>query len=184
MPLKRTSPAEGKGKQANTAASVSPRGLAKNSRTTQSASLPETLKESNLKDNLTNEEIGWALGQIPILRAWANSVEGLALERLMAGEVIPGAKLVEGRANRIFSDPAQVRTILVEELELPLDDVAPRELVSPAGAEKLLKKAKLFKKFDMIKDLITRPRGKVGIAPESDPRPAYTQGNEFDTQTE
>lgn len=131
--------------------------------------------------SLSLEEFLWVLSQIPILRAWASSVEAEAMRRLLNGEKLPGYKLVEGRANRKWTDLKKPVKVLLR-LGFTEDEVAPRELISPAQAEKLLKKTKRSQKFGLISKFMERPRGKASIAPEDDPRPEYVRGEEFQDQ--
>jgi hypothetical protein len=129
--------------------------------------------------DLNGEELAWVLRQIPIVRAWADAVEAEGLERLVREEEVPGFKLVEGRTHRIWNDEAKAKTALLQ-FEIPLDEVAPRELVSPAGAEKLTRKYRIGDLWESVKkSLIKKPRGKYAIAPVEDPREAIQLGHEF-----
>ena len=59
------------------------------------------------------------------------------------------------------------------------DDVYTKKLISPAQADKLVK-AKKIKKEDLAAIPVERAPGKPNLAPESDPRPAYTELSESD----
>lgn len=74
----------------------------------------------------------------PGLRAWLKAAEAHAEACALAGKPLPGTKLVAGRKGaRLWKDEGKVRKILAKALD---EDVfAPREIVSPAGLEKLLK---------------------------------------------
>lgn len=113
-----------------------------------------------------------------MLRAWLNSVEQEAFHRLMRGKPLQGFKLVQGRTNRAWKDPKKVMKALIQ-AGLSQEEVSPRTLVSPAQAERLIRARKLQKKWVKIETLITRPQGKVSIAPSHDPRQAVTRGSEF-----
>jgi hypothetical protein len=124
------------------------------------------------------------LAKVATVRAWASAIEAEALARISRDVKVPGFKLVEGRANRIWSD---VETLYekLQEMGFNEDEVAPREFLSPAGIEALLKKAKRSSEWGSIASLVTRPHGKYAIAPVSDPRPEITRGSEFgDTDDE
>lgn len=123
------------------------------------------------------------LDKIPTLRAWATSVEAEALHRLAHDQLVPGFKLVEGRAHRKWVDADMAQKILLT-AGLDPEVVTPRSFLSPAQIEKLLKKSKKFFTWDNIAHLVTHPVGKLAIAPESDPRPAVTRGAEFLEQTD
>lgn len=127
---------------------------------------------------MTLQEFAWVLEQIPILQGWISTMTAAALDYLMEGKKVPGFKLVQGKANRIFSDKSKASHLMLRS-GIPQDDYAPRSLVSPAQAEKLFKKFKLTAKWDKIAKLIERPEGEVTFAKDSDPRPAYTRGAEF-----
>ncbi len=103
------------------------------------------------------------------------------MRRLLAGEPLPGYKLVAGRANRKWTDVAAVLKKM-KKLGFKEDEYAPRELVSPARAEKLFKKTKQMQKFGIISELMERPQGKPSIATSDDPRPEFTRGSEFEDQ--
>lgn len=66
-------------------------------------------------------------------------------------------------------------------LRLKADDMYDKKLISPTTAEKLLKTDP--KKWDKLKELITRASGKPSVAPATDKRPALAihtaTGDEF-----
>lgn len=96
----------------------------------------------------------------------------------MGGKAVPGFKLVQGQTRRKWKDPKKV-TRLLASLGFTADDITPRELLSPAQVERLVRSRKLIKKWGRIEKLITRPEGRVSIAPVHDPRRAITRGSEF-----
>lgn len=105
------------------------------------------------------------------LEAFFESARKRAYGLLEGGTVVPGCKLVQGRGSRSWKDEAEARRLLM--LKFPVDECAPRELVSPAGAEKLLKKIEVSTKFtNLLQAQIKENDGKLTLVPESDPRPA------------
>ena len=116
-------------------------------------------------DTLTNEQLKKALDVKKLIMSWFESVEQHAFDLLEKGEPFPGYKLVEGRSLRQWADEAVAEQSLVE---LLADDAYEKKLLSVAKAEKLLGK----KRSGSITDLISKPRGKPVIVPESDKRPA------------
>ena len=90
-------------------------------------------------------------------------------------EKIPGMKLVEGRANRKFKNKLQTIKTLVE-LGCNRKDVLVEELVSPAEAEKLLRKAGHRHKDlpELLAGLVEKPPGKPTLVPLSDRRQELT----------
>ena len=108
---------------------------------------------------------------------WLDAVEEQERADLLRGEPPMGFKMVEGRSNRTWSDPAAAQTLLSN--HLGLDEMRPRaDLISPAQAEKALKGVDLSKRFKTrMAQLITRPGGKPTLAPEDDSRPALNDSN-------
>lgn len=106
------------------------------------------------------------LKRIPFLRAWASAVEAHAMAELLAGRNVPGYKLVKSQpGHRKWIDEAKVLARL-RKWNVPLDEVAPRMILSPARMEKVIEK----EEFAALKKHCTRPPGKVTIASASDPR--------------
>jgi len=81
---------------------------------------------------------------------------------------VPGYKLVAKKATRQWVDEAVTKTKLAEMGVKDKDLYKPQELISPAQAEKLLKKSKLA----LPDDLVVAVSSGSTLAPESDPRPA------------
>jgi len=89
---------------------------------------------------------------------------------LKAGTPVPGYKLVPKRATRQWIDPAKAQAAL-EGIGLDATELTETKLVSPAQAEKVLKKRKLA----MPDDLIVAVSSGDTLATEDDPRPASLQ---------
>lgn len=109
----------------------------------------------------------------PLIETWLNAVRAEVDRRLMAGESVPGFKVVAGRAgSRAWSDAAAVEAAM-KSARLKIDEMYDQKLISPTQAEKLLAKAKpkVWKKLEAF---VSRADGKPSVAPESDPRPAYS----------
>ena len=120
---------------------------------------------------LTNEEIGGLLPLLQKAEPWIKKVKKAALSKLLAGETIPGWKLVEGRSNREFTDSKAAYAALIkagykkamfyEQVPLPLTQ-----------AEKLITK----EDYDSIlAKFIIKPKGTPALAPEGDKRPPYVK---------
>jgi len=172
MPLKKTSKVE-KELLENTVTSVSLPVPAKRSQLIASKQ-----QAKNLAESLSDTELGNILAKVATVRAWASAVEAEALNRIAHDKKIPGFKLVEGRSNRAWKNEDKLKKRMFK-LGFILDEIAPRELLSPAGIETLLKKAKRSSEWGIIAPLVTRPPGKFAIAPVTDPRPEITRGSEF-----
>lgn len=116
-------------------------------------------------DTLSDERLAEALSAKKLVLSWFDAVEQHAFQKLERGEAFPGFKLVEGRSLRQWGDDAVAEQTLVELLG---DGAYERKLLSVAKAEKALGK----KRSGGIADLVTKPRGKPVIVPESDKRPS------------
>lgn len=116
---------------------------------------------------LTNEEIGQILFIADKLKAWVKDVEEYALGQAMAGEKVPGWKVVEGRSTRKITDEFEAIRRLFD-LGYEPDAIAPRALLGISKLEKLLGK-KLF--TQLLGELVEKPPGKPTLVPETDRRP-------------
>lgn len=109
----------------------------------------------------------------PLIETWLSAVRAEVDRRLMSGESVPGFKVVAGRAgSRAWNDADAVEAAM-KSARLKLDEMYDQKLISPTQAEKLLAKAKpkVWKKLEAF---VSRADGKPSVAPESDPRPAYS----------
>jgi hypothetical protein len=105
-----------------------------------------------------------------LLEAWISGVNELAYQMLDEGLSVPGYKLVPKRATRKWLDDEKARVAL-EGLGLPAQELVETTVISPAKAEKLLKKQKLPLPADLVVAIST---GNT-LATEDDPRPAVLQ---------
>lgn len=99
-----------------------------------------------------------------LLLAWLKAVAAELQNRLVAGEEVPGYKLVTKRANRAWRDEALVREYLGMYV-----DVEETRLLSPAQVEKALR-AGGYGKVDLGPYTVRADAGVV-MAPASDRRP-------------
>jgi len=116
---------------------------------------------------LALDEIGQILHIAQQLAAWAKDVEDYAHERALAGERVPGWKLVEGRSNRTITDKEAARAKL-EAAGLEADRYLKTDLLGISELEKRIGKKELAA---LIGDLIQKPPGKPVLVPETDKRP-------------
>lgn len=98
---------------------------------------------------------------------WAQDLQSYAFDRALKGDHIPGYKLVEGRSNRVITDPDDLVKRLKDD-GLSDDQIyKPQQMQSLTNLEKVVGK----KKFGIdYGDLITKPKGKPTLVPESDKR--------------
>lgn len=116
---------------------------------------------------------------MPLIRSWCNAIEGAALTKLLNNEEVIGSKLVRKRAFRKWVSEETVVEFFTENF-MDLEVLTPRKAVSPAQAEKLLRRDPLW---DDLVELIIKPEGGITIAPITDPRPEVTRGSEFEDTT-
>lgn len=127
-------------------------------------------------DALTPEQISSALEKGKNLTAWYESLQKVALEKLLNGTKIPGYKVVEGRSSRVWSDQDKA----LETLEANgvdhaiIYDSVPKTL---SQLEKLLGKAKFA---ELVGNFVLKPQGKPTLVPETDKRNEFNSAiNDF-----
>lgn len=110
------------------------------------------------------------LKQADVLEQWVTDLRALAHTMLEAGAVVPDWKLVAKRATRQWVDEDQALVSMMNE-GLPEDELIVSKIVSPAQAEKVLKK---HGKQLPANQVVAVSSGSTLVA-ESDPRPAVLQ---------
>jgi hypothetical protein len=120
--------------------------------------------------NIDAARLGEMLEQTPLIEDYLAEVRALAQHMLEEGVPVPGFKLVQKRAIRQWVNDDEAHVALAR---LGLDDteLTVTKLVSPAQAEKALKKRKLA----LPGELAVAVSSGITLAPESDPRPAALQ---------
>jgi len=114
-------------------------------------------------------QLGQMLERAAVLEDWISDLRALAMQVLESGNPVPGYKLVAKRATRQWRDEESAKAALCA--LLPITEVTETSLISPAQAEKKLKKLKLGLPDDQV---VSVSSGNT-MAPESDPRPAVLQ---------
>ena len=125
--------------------------------------LAKQVKELNTK------ELGLALVKADMLEEWIKDLRALAIQVLEASGEVPGYKLVQKRGTRQWIDEQKATEALLA--SLAESEVIERSLVSPAQAEKKLKKLKLA----LPDGLTTSVSSGTTLASVDDPRPAVLQ---------
>lgn len=123
---------------------------------------------------LTNEEIGDLLVRGENLVTWYNDLKEYAQKALLAGDSIPGWKLVEGKSNRVIDDVDK----LIEDMQKAGYDRAVLYKTEPltlTAYEKLVGKVKFAEAFG---GHISKPHGKPTLAGEDDPREPWSSAAE------
>jgi hypothetical protein len=115
-----------------------------------------------------------------VITKWLDEVGALLYKRLVDGEEVPDWKLVAGKSSRSFPNKEAAFEYL-EFLGLDGEEIAPRVMVSPAGAEELL--LKLGYKRKMLPELLKPPivhraPGGPTMVPSTDSRQPLNQQSE------
>lgn len=114
-----------------------------------------------------------ALGKIDLVEDWCKAVRAEAERRLLAGQPVPGWKLVQGKKGARQWADAKAAEDALKSMRLKQEDMYEMKLISPTTAEKLYKAGTIGpRQWPRIQELITQSEGKPHVAPESDPRPA------------
>ena len=122
-----------------------------------------------LKD-LNPELISIYLKKADVLEQWVTDLRSLAHQMVEADVRVPGYKLVAKRAIRQWVDE-EVATDQLTDLISNHDEIFTTKLISPAQAEKLLKK----EKKELPKELVVAISSGSTLVEDTDPRPAVLQ---------
>ena len=127
---------------------------------------------------LSEAEITGLLGRVDSLITWAEDIKTYALRQALSGTVFPGFKLVEGKSNRRFANETLAAKIAADAGFEPYE----QKLLGVTALQKQMGK----KKFEeLLGSLVTKPRGKPVLAPESDKRAPFNSAeNDFEEETE
>jgi len=121
-------------------------------------------------DILNVAQIADYLKKADTLEQWIADLRGLAHQVLEVGKPIPGYKLVAKRATRQWVDEKEANHWL-DGKGLEPNQIYEKKIISPAAAEKLLKKNKIA----LSQDLVVAVSSGSTMVEESDPRPAVLQ---------
>ena len=119
-------------------------------------------------DALPMDQIAHYLEQAPLVEAFIKDLQQLAHGLLESGAKVPGWKLVNKRATRQWTNEDKAVAFMSAAGVEAWADPKP---LSPAQAEKALKKAKI----ELPADLVVAVSSGSTLAPESDSRPAVLQ---------
>ena len=121
--------------------------------------------EFKLPPLLTDEDVEDILSKVDDLVTWASDIKEYALQQAISGKEWSGWKLVEGRANRKYTNDAAVAAAVTKAGFDPYE----QKLLGITAMQKLLGKARFE---EVLAGLIEKPQGKPTLVPESDKRPA------------
>ena len=126
---------------------------------------------------LADFEIAEVLRMEPLITLWLRKVKDQAFNTLMEGGAVPGYKLVEGKqGNRKWTNEMEVAKHL-KDAGYSLDDITETKLLSPSAMDKVLGKKKAA---ELLDGFIERAPGSPTVVPETDKRPPYDRGADFD----
>lgn len=131
-------------------------------------------------DKVFSLSLGRKLAMVDLVEQWCLAVRSRAEGELLQGRRVDGFKLVEGRrGSRAWRDKDEAEAML-KSMRLRDDEMYDFKLISPTTAEKLAKAQKIGpRQWPKLQSLIHQPPGKPSVAPESDPRPAYSVADDF-----
>ena len=121
-------------------------------------------------DNLDAGKISTYLKNADLLETWISSLRELALSMMESGANLPEYKLVAKRAIRQWTDEDKAKVALFA-YGLTESEVMETSVISPAKAEKALKKRKLA----LPDDLVVAISSGNTLASADDPRPEVLQ---------
>jgi len=121
------------------------------------------------------ETLAHAMASVDLVESWCKAVRAETERRLLAGQDVPGYKLVEGRrGSRKWADEAEAENVM-KSMRVKHDQMYDYSLISPTTAEKLAKSEVIGpKQWPRLQQLITQSDGKPSVAPAADKRPALT----------
>lgn len=125
------------------------------------------------KAEVQNAVLGDAMSKVGMVEGWCKAIRARCESELLAGNAVPGWKLVKGRAGpRKWADADDAEALL-KTMKLRVDEMYDLSLISPTSAEELATKKVLGpRQWKKLQEHITRSEGRPSVAPESDKRAA------------
>lgn len=152
-------------------------------------SFDPALTEAAMKkhDSKTADQLGAALAAVDLIETWCKAVRAESERRLLAGQDVPGFKLVEGRRGARKWADEQAAEEALKAMRIKHDQMYDYSVISPTSAEKLAKSEVIGpRQWPKLQALITQAEGKPSVVPVSDRRPALVVtplADEFDDVT-
>ena len=134
-----------------------------------------------------NAVLGEAMAKVGLVEGWCKAIRARCESELLAGNGVPGWKLVKGRNGpRKWADADEAEALL-KTMKLRVDKMYDLSLISPTTAEELATEKVLGpRQWKKLLEHITRSEGKPSVAPESDKRaalPVSAVVDEFNDET-
>lgn len=149
------------------------------------------MTEPEAKDTVSGyspDELSGKMAAIPVIEKWIKAVRGAVEAALLAGESVPGYKLVAGKKGaRAWVDAAEAEKVL-KTMRLKTEEMYDMSLISPPQVEKIFGpkgRAPSVKRWNKLQALITQKDGQPSVATASDSRPALVidHAAAFDDET-
>ena len=125
-----------------------------------------------MPDKLTDTEIETILETADQLTAWVADVKEYALRQALSGKQWHGYKVVAGKSNRKYTNPAAVAAAVQAYGKNPYKEP---ELLGVTAMEQLLGRTQFEA---LLGSLTEKPQGKPTLVPYSDKRPAWSNAQE------
>ena len=125
-----------------------------------------------MPDKLTDTEIETILATADQLTAWVADVKEYALRQALSGKQWHGYKVVAGKSNRKYTNPAAVAEAVQAYGKNPYKEP---ELLGVTAMEQLLGRTQFEA---LLGSLTEKPQGKPTLVPCSDKRPAWSNAQE------
>ena len=125
-----------------------------------------------MPDKLTDTEIETILATADQLTAWVADVKEYALRQALSGKQWHGYKVVAGKSNRKYTNPAAVAEAVQSYGKNPYKEP---ELLGVTAMEQLLGRTQFEA---LLGNLTEKPQGKPTLVPYSDKRPAWSNAQE------
>lgn len=120
-----------------------------------------------------SDALARALAAADLIELWLKAVRAEVETRLLAGQAVPGWKLVQGKkGNRQWTSKEEAEALL-KAMRVKHDQMYDYTVISPTTAEKLAKAEVIGpRQWPKVQALITQAEGRPSVAPENDKRPA------------
>lgn len=139
----------------------------------------------NVPAMLPDVNLASAMAAADLIESWLKAVRAEVESRLLAGQPVPGFKLVQGKkGNRKWTSEQEAEAAL-KAMRVKHDQMYDYSVISPTSAEKLAKAEVIGKRqWPKLQALITQADGKPSVAPETDKRPALVMSAVADDFTD
>jgi len=130
-----------------------------------------------LKDpeGITPKRRSYIIKNWPIIKKWGDRLHSDAITDFMAGDPVPGWKVIEGGGRRRAHADEKMSKAYMKKRGIAEENCYTKKLLSPAQAEKELR----MRAGTFPKDLLATPEPKPVLVPEDDDRPPLLLKSEY-----